>query len=86
VFTGKSNRVLLKKRLLFSCAITAGCITMCIVWTKFSELLVTIDLLRNSQDDLFSDDFGFKINKFVCNLAHIFILRRPLIILFKNIV
>jgi hypothetical protein len=31
-------------------------------------------------------DFGFKINKFVCNLAHIFILRRALIILLKNIV
>jgi hypothetical protein len=29
---------------------------------------------RNSQDDLFSDDFCFKINKLVCNLAHIFIL------------
>jgi hypothetical protein len=34
------------------------------------------------RDGLFSDDFGFKINT---NLAHIFILRRPLIILFKNI-
>jgi hypothetical protein len=38
------------------------------------------------RDDLFSDDFGFKINRLVCNHAHIFILRRPLIILFKNIV
>jgi hypothetical protein len=36
--------------------------------------------------DLFSDDFGFKINRLVCNLAHIFILRRPLIIIFKNII
>jgi hypothetical protein len=36
------------------------------------------------RDDLFSDDFGFKINKLVCNLAHIFILRRPLIKLLKN--
>jgi hypothetical protein len=37
-------------------------------------------------DHLFSDDFCFKINKLVCNLAHIFILRIPLIILFNNIV
>jgi c-di-GMP-related signal transduction protein len=43
-----------------------------------------IDLLRN---ELFSDDFGFKMNTLVSNLAHIiFILRRPLIILSKNIV
>jgi hypothetical protein len=38
------------------------------------------------RDDLFSDDFGFKINTLVNNLAHIFILRRPLIILSKDIV
>jgi hypothetical protein len=38
------------------------------------------------RDDLFSDDFGFKINTLATNLAHIFILRRPLIRLFKNIV
>jgi hypothetical protein len=38
------------------------------------------------RDDLFSDDFGFKINTLVSNLAHIFIIRRPLIILLKNIV
>jgi hypothetical protein len=36
--------------------------------------------------DLFSDDFDFKMNTLVSNLAHIFILRRPLIILSKNIV
>jgi hypothetical protein len=44
-----------------------------------------MDHLRNSQDDLFSDDFGIKVNTLVTNLAHIFILQRILIILFKNI-
>jgi hypothetical protein len=38
------------------------------------------------RDDLFSDDFGFKMNTLASNFAHILILRRPLLILSKNIV
>jgi hypothetical protein len=57
------------------------------LWGKMIRYVFwDIDLMRNPRDDLFSDDFGIKINKVVCNLAHIFVLRRPLIILFKNIV
>jgi hypothetical protein len=51
-------------------------------WVLYPEL-TTCEIPR---DDLFSDDFGNKINTLVSNLAHIVILRRPLIILFKKIV
>jgi hypothetical protein len=48
--------------------------------------MIELTISEMPRDDLFSDNFGFKINTLVSNLAHIFILRSPQIILFKNVV
>jgi hypothetical protein len=53
-----------------------------------APIILAVGVLTSCEiprDDLFWDDFGFEINTLVSNLAHLFILRRPLI-LFKNIV